>query len=60
MPGLFDHEKEQRGWKPIGKPIPLSDEIIAMFAEPEGSGLKANEAKASKIAEYLEQKAREQ
>lgn len=60
VPGLFDHEKEQRGWKPIGKPIPLSDEIIAMFAEPEGSGLKANEAKASKIAEYLEQKAREQ
>jgi hypothetical protein len=58
--GLFDHQFEQRGWKPIGKLVPMSDEIIAMFAEPEGSGLKANETKASKIAAYLEQKAREQ
>jgi hypothetical protein len=57
---LFDHAKEQRGWKPIGKPVSMSDEIIALFAEPEGTGLKANEAKASKIAAYLEQKAREQ
>jgi hypothetical protein len=60
VPTLFDHQFEQRGWKPIGKPVPMSDEIIAMFAEPEGNGLKANEAKASKIAAYLEQKSREQ
>jgi hypothetical protein len=58
IPGLFDHEREQRGWKPIGKPVPMTDEIIAMFAEPETGGLKGNEAKASRIAEYLEQKAR--
>lgn len=54
VPGLFDHVNEQRGWKPIGKPVPMTDEVMAMFAEPEGSGLKTNEAKASRIAAYLE------
>jgi hypothetical protein len=60
VPTLFDHQSEQRGWKPIGKPVAMSDEIIMMFAEPEGNGVKANEAKASKIAAYLEEKAKEQ
>lgn len=60
VPGFFDHQKEQRGWKPIGKPVPLTNEIIGLFQEPEGKGMKANEAKASKIAAYLEEKAREQ
>jgi hypothetical protein len=58
VPTLFDHIEEQRGWKPIGKPVPMSDEIIQMFNEPV-TGLKANERKASTIADYLEQKARE-
>jgi hypothetical protein len=57
VPGFFDHQYEQRGWKPIGQPVPMSDEIIAMFAEPE-KGTKGNEAKASRIAAYLEEKAR--
>lgn len=58
IPGFFDHAQEQRGWKPIGQPVPMTDEIIAMFDEPE-RGANGNEQKASKIAAYLEQKARE-
>jgi hypothetical protein len=58
VPGLFDYPTEQRGWKPIGKPIPVDDEIIEMFAKPEKGGVKANEQKAGEIAAYLEQRAR--
>jgi hypothetical protein len=56
--GWFEHSQEQRGWKPIGKPVPLTEEIKALFAASEGQGVNANEQKASRIAAYLEEKAR--
>jgi hypothetical protein len=56
VPGFFEFQTEQRGWKPIGKPVPMSDEIISLFSAPETGG---NAAKASRIAAYLEQRAME-